>query len=78
MLEDVSFSLNLLKIFVQHRATSLAQQCRTMLAPFEQVLIRQKLLFLLITTITYMIYCCNKSACKEKKPHCVSILWNQN
>ncbi len=39
MLEDVSLSLNLLKIFVQHRATLLAQQCCTMLASFEQALI---------------------------------------
>ena len=36
MLEDVSLSLNLLKIFVQHRATLLAQQCCMMLASFEQ------------------------------------------
>ena len=36
MLEDVGLSLNLLKIFVQHRATMLAQQCCTMLASFEQ------------------------------------------
>ncbi len=36
MLEDVGLSLNLLKIFVQHRATLLAQQRRTMLASFEQ------------------------------------------
>ncbi len=39
MLDDVSLSLNLIKIFVQHRATLLAQQCYTMLASFEQVLI---------------------------------------
>jgi hypothetical protein len=31
MLDDVSLSLNLLKIFIQHRATLLAQQCCTML-----------------------------------------------
>ena len=36
MLEDVGLSLNLLKIFVQHRATLLAQQCCTVLASFEQ------------------------------------------
>ena len=38
MLEDVGLSLNLLKIFVQHRVTLLAQQCRTMLVSFEQAL----------------------------------------
>ncbi len=37
MLDDVGLSLNLLKIFVQHRATLLAQQCCMMLASFEQV-----------------------------------------
>ncbi len=36
MLEDVGLSLNLLKIFVQHCATLLAQQCCMMLASFEQ------------------------------------------
>ena len=36
MLEDVGLSLNLLKIFVQHCATLLAQQCCKMLASFEQ------------------------------------------
>ena len=36
MLEDVGLSSNLLKIFIQHRATLLAQQCCTMLASFEQ------------------------------------------
>ena len=39
MLEDVGLSLNLLKIFVQHRATSLTQQCCKMLASFEQAFI---------------------------------------
>ncbi len=39
MLEDVGLSFNLLKIFIQHRATLLAQQCCTMLASFEQVFI---------------------------------------
>ena len=34
--EDVGLSLNLLKIFVQHRARLLAQRCCTMLASFEQ------------------------------------------
>ncbi len=38
VLEDVDLSLNLLKIFVQHRATLLAQQCCTMLVSFEQAL----------------------------------------
>ena len=38
MLEDVGLSLNLLKIFVQHRARLLAQQCCAMLASFEQAL----------------------------------------
>ena len=38
MLEDVGLSLNLLKIFVQHGATLLAQRC-TMMAAFEQALI---------------------------------------
>ena len=38
MLEDVGSSLNLLKIFVQHRATLLAQQCCAMLASFQQAL----------------------------------------
>ena len=37
-LEDVSLSLNLLKIFVQNRATLMAQQCCMMLASFEQAL----------------------------------------
>ena len=36
MLENVGLSLNLLKIFVQQRATLLAQQCCTILASFEQ------------------------------------------
>ena len=36
MLEDVGLSLNLLKIFVQHRATLFAQQCCAMLASFEE------------------------------------------
>ena len=50
MLEDVGLSLNLLKMFVQHRVALLAQQCRTMLASFEQVLT--------LTTIlaTYNVY----------------------
>ncbi len=38
MLEDVGSNLNLLKIFVQHRAALLAQQCWMMLASFEQAL----------------------------------------
>ena len=32
MLEDVGLSLNPLKMFVQHRATLVGQQCHTMLA----------------------------------------------
>ena len=39
MLDNVGLSFNLLKIFVQYRATLLAQQCCTMLASFEQALI---------------------------------------
>ena len=35
MLDDVGFSLNLLKIFVEHRATLLAQQRCTMLVSLE-------------------------------------------
>ncbi len=35
MLDNVGLSLNLLKIFVQHRATLLALQCCTMLAWFD-------------------------------------------
>ena len=39
MLDDDGLSLNLLKIFVQHYATFLAQQCNcTMLASLEQAL----------------------------------------
>ena len=34
--DNVGLSLSLLKMFVQHRATLLAQQCCTMLASFEQ------------------------------------------
>ncbi len=41
MLEDVGLSLNLLKIFLQHCATLLAQQCCTMLASFEQASIER-------------------------------------
>ncbi len=36
MLDDVGLSLNLLKIFVKHCATLLAQQCCTVLSSFEQ------------------------------------------
>ncbi len=42
MLEDIGFSLNFPKISVQHRATLLVQQCCTMLASFEQVLMMWK------------------------------------
>ncbi len=35
---DFGLILNLLKIFVQHRAILLVQQCCTMLASFEQAL----------------------------------------
>ena len=38
ILDDVGLSLNLVEIFVQHRATLLAQQCCIMLALFEQAL----------------------------------------
>ena len=47
MLEDVGLSLNLPKIFVQHCAILLAQQCFTMLASFEQTLTTR--LFQLLT-----------------------------
>ncbi len=46
MLDNDSLSLNLLKIFVQYRATLLAQQCYTMLASFEQALYALFSLFL--------------------------------
>ena len=56
MLEDVRLSLNLLKIFVQHCATSLAQQCCTVLASFEQALTVDVCLFLMckIVNTSYM------------------------
>ncbi len=46
MLEDVGLSLNLLKIFVQHCATLLAQQCCTMLASSEQALTNRKMTYI--------------------------------
>ena len=49
---DVGLSLNLLKIFLHHRTTLLAQQCCTMLASFEQAFTP-----LLLLRISYKILC---------------------
>ena len=58
LLDDVGLSLSLLKIFVQHRATLLAQQCCTMLAFFEQALtvqqVKHRYFFLRHASGTYL------------------------
>ena len=55
MLEDVDLGFNLFKIFVQHRAILLVQQCSVMLASFEQAI--KLCLIMTILRVMLQVFC---------------------
>ncbi len=68
MLEDVGLSLNLLKIFVQHRATLLPQQCCTMLASFEQAFTIPLVILTVMKTFVFKDHE-NQKTTRNELPH---------